>query len=149
MRRIATFHAVRVAEAPPAVVWSVLADYPGMTRWAGARSVTIEQPGTVEPNGVGTIRVLKSWRGTIREEITEFEPPRRMGYTALSGLPVDNYNGAIELIPNNGSTQISWTVTFEPRTFAAPVVAAVIKSVLKVLVGRLVKQVSEVQRSDQ
>ena len=38
-----TFHIVKTVAAPPALVWDVLADYPGMTRWAGAKRVVIER----------------------------------------------------------------------------------------------------------
>jgi hypothetical protein len=38
-----TYRIVKEVRASPAVVWSVLADYPGMTKWAGASKVTIEQ----------------------------------------------------------------------------------------------------------
>jgi uncharacterized protein YndB with AHSA1/START domain len=82
-----TFHIVKALAAPPELVWDVLADYPGMTKWAGARSVDIERPGVDVPNGVGTIRALRSWHGTIREEITGFEPERRMSYKGLTGVP--------------------------------------------------------------
>jgi hypothetical protein len=58
-----------------------------MTKWAGATRVDIERSGIDVPNGVGTIRALKSWHGTIREEITGFEPERRMIYKGLSGVP--------------------------------------------------------------
>jgi uncharacterized protein YndB with AHSA1/START domain len=60
------FDIVKAVAAPPARVWDVLADYPGMTKWAGARRVDIERSGLDVPNGVGTIRALKSWHGTIR-----------------------------------------------------------------------------------
>lgn len=80
-----THHIVKEIQAPPAIVWGVLADYPGMARWAGARTVEIERPGGDVPNGVGTIRALKSWHGTIREEITGFEPERRMTYKGPLG----------------------------------------------------------------
>jgi len=142
MGRVSTFHTVRVVEASQAVVWSVLVDYPGMTRWAGATSVTMERSGAGDSRGVGAIRVLKSWRGTIREEITEFDPERRMGYRILSGVPADNYHGVIELTPSDGSTRIAWTNTFEPRTLAGPVVGAVIKSVVQGIVDRFVRVVS-------
>jgi hypothetical protein len=61
-----TYRIVKEVRASPAVVWSVLADYPGMTKWAGARKVTIEQPGIDVPNGIGTTRALKSARDDPR-----------------------------------------------------------------------------------
>jgi len=148
MGRVSTFHTVRVVEASQAVVWSVLIDYAGMTKWAGASSVPMERSGAGDPRGVGAIPVLESRRGTIREEITEFDPQRRIGHRILSGLPADNYHGVIELTPRDGSSEISWTVRFEPRTLAGPVVGAVIKSVVQGIVDRFVRVVSsEGQRS--
>jgi uncharacterized protein YndB with AHSA1/START domain len=121
-----SFHIVKAVAAPPALVWDVLADYPGMAKWAGARRVDIERSGVDVPNGVGTIRALKSWHGTIREEVTGFEPERRMSYKGLSGVPARDYRGVVELSRRGDITQMSWTVTFQPRRFTAAIVSAVI-----------------------
>lgn len=107
----------------------------------------IERTGADVPNGVGTIRVLKSWHGTIREEITEFEPERRMSYKGLSGVPAHNYQGVIELSRRTDATQMTWTVSFEPRRFTAPVVAFVIKRMVSGGIDRFVKLVKS--RGDQ
>jgi uncharacterized protein YndB with AHSA1/START domain len=136
-----TFHIVKAVAAPPALVWNVLADYPGMTKWAGARRVDIERPGVDVPNGVGTIRALKSWHGTIREEITGFEPERRMSYKGLSGVPAREYGGGVELSRRGDATQMSWTVSFQPRKFTAAIVSAVIKRMVSKGVDRLVQVV--------
>jgi carbon monoxide dehydrogenase subunit G len=136
-----TFHIVKAVAAPPAIIWSVLADYPGMTKWAGARTVDIERPGTDVPNGVGTIRALKSWHGTIREEITGFEPERRMSYKGLSGVPARDYRGVVELSGRGETTQMSWTVSFQPRKITAAIVSAVIKRMVSKGVDRLVQVV--------
>ena len=143
-----TFHIVKTVAAPPALVWDVLADYPGMTKWAGARTVDIERPGTSVPYGVGTIRALKSWHGTIREEITGFEPERRMSYKGLSGVPAHDYRAVVELSRRDDATQMSWTVSFQPRKFTAPIVSAVIKRMVSEGIDRLV-QVVEGRASNQ
>lgn len=136
-----THHIVKEIQAPPAIVWGVLADYPGMARWAGARTVEIERPGGDVPNGVGTIRALKSWHGTIREEITGFEPERRMTYKGLSGVPARDYRGVIELSGRDGRTVLSWSVSFEPRRFTSIVVSPVIKRMVSAGVDRFVRVV--------
>jgi hypothetical protein len=132
------YHIVKEVRASPAIVWGVLADYPGMTRWAGARTVEIERPGAAVPNGVGTVRALRSWHGTIREEITGFEPERRMTYKGLSGVPARDYRGVIELAGRDGKTTLSWSVTFRPLRFTAIVVSAVIKRMVSAGVNRFV-----------
>ena len=143
-----SFRTIQLIEASPALVWDVLADYPGMTRWAGARSVEIERSGTGVPNGVGTIRVLKSWHGTIREEITGFEPERLMSYKGLSGVPAKDYRGVVELSPRDEATQLTWTCSFEPRRFAAPVVGFVIEHMVRRGIDRLVDLVESRANSD-
>jgi Polyketide cyclase / dehydrase and lipid transport len=109
-----------------------------MTKWAGARRVDIERPGVDVPNGVGTIRALKSWHGTIREEITGFEPERRMSYKGLSGVPARDYRGVIELSGRDSKTLLSWSVSFQPRRFTAIVVSSVIKRMVSAGVDRFV-----------
>ena len=109
-----------------------------MSRWAGARHVEVERPGSVIPNGVGTIRALKSWHGTVREEITAFEPERRMTYRGLSGVPARDYHGAIELEQHGNATAITWTVSFQPRRMTVAIVSFVIKRTVRKGVDRLV-----------
>jgi Polyketide cyclase / dehydrase and lipid transport len=113
-----------------------------MTRWAGARRVEIERSGVNVPNGIGTIRVLKSWHGTIREEVTGFEPERRLKYKGLSGVPAHDYRGVIELDRRGNATQVTWTVSFQPRKFTAAIVSFVIKRMVSTGIDRFV-QVAE------
>jgi uncharacterized protein YndB with AHSA1/START domain len=138
---VSTFVAQRDLDAPPALVWDVLSDYSAMTLWAGAASVHVERPGLSEPHGVGAIRVLRSWRGSIREEITTFEPGRRLSYRILSGVPVRGYQADIDLRPAGRGTQLRWCATYRARTLAAPVVALMTKLVLRDMVEGFVAAV--------
>ena len=136
---MSTFSVASEVNASPAIVWSVLSDYPGMRRWAGARRVEVERQGSVVPNGVGTIRALKSWHGTVREEITSFEPERSMTYKGLSGVPARDYHGAIELERHGAATAFTWTVHFEPRRLTGAIFPFVIKRTVQTGVDRLVE----------
>jgi hypothetical protein len=49
-----------------------------------------------------------------REEIVEYDPPRRLAYTLLSGQPVRDYLAEVELTPADGGTEILWRGRFEP-----------------------------------
>ena len=49
-----------------------------------------------------------------REEIVEYDPPRQLTYTLLSGQPVRNYRAEVELTPVEDGTQIAWRSRFEP-----------------------------------
>jgi uncharacterized protein YndB with AHSA1/START domain len=112
---------------PPATVWQVLADHPGMSRWTPLRRVVMEAGGSPDPNGVGAVRALHLVGPPIREEVTAFEPERRLGYRALSGLPARDYSGEVVLEPEGPGTRIQWTITFSPLFPGAqfPVSAAI------------------------
>jgi hypothetical protein len=50
-----------------------------------------------------------------REEVLEFDPPRHLAYTLLSGLPVRDYRADVELTPDGDGTLIAWRSGFEPK----------------------------------
>jgi hypothetical protein len=50
------------------------------------------------------------------EEVTEFDPPSRLGYKLLSGLPLRDYNASITLTDApSGGTDITWRSQFEGK----------------------------------
>jgi uncharacterized protein YndB with AHSA1/START domain len=101
--------------ADPSVVWQVVADHPGMSRWTPVRRVEMEAGGRPEPHGVGAVRALHLVGPPIREEVTAFEPDRRLAYRMLSGVPVRDYTGEIVLEPSGTGTRMDWTIRFTPR----------------------------------
>jgi uncharacterized protein YndB with AHSA1/START domain len=100
------------ADAPPATVWSILADTAGWPRWSPNDHAELERPGTPIPDGVGAIRVLRTRRVVVREQITVFDAPRRLQYRLLSGLPVRDYQATVTLVPDGTGTRIEWSATF-------------------------------------
>jgi hypothetical protein len=120
-----TFHAT--APVPPSIVWGVLADHGGMSRWTPLRRVEMEAGGTPDPNGVGAVRALHLVGPPIREQVTDFEPERRLGYRLLSGLPARDYTGEVVLEPTGGGTSIRWTISFRPSVPGAqfPIAAGI------------------------
>lgn len=106
------------AEAPIAVVWSLLADARNYSSWALPRSTTLEREGATTPDGVGAIRRFGAWPVFSREEVVGFEPPYRLSYILLSGLPVRDYRSDVELrevstASGGAATAISWTSSYE------------------------------------
>src|SRR5262249_49102526 len=85
-------------------------------RWAPVESFELERPGDPPPEGVGAIRVLRRGRTTGRDEILEFVPKRRIAYRSLSGVPVRDYVGEIDLEPAPaGGTGVRWQANFLPK----------------------------------
>jgi uncharacterized protein YndB with AHSA1/START domain len=111
---MATLDFSRTVSAPPETVWEVIADLRGMSEYTRFRKVELEREGEPPPNGVGAIRVLHLVGPPVREEIIAFDPPRRFSYRMLSGAPVKNHVGTIDLSPVTGGTRMSYVVETTP-----------------------------------
>lgn len=138
---MASFTFVREINAPPEAVFEVLTDHRGYADITPVRKVEMEREGEPAPNGVGAIRVLRSVGPPLREEVLAYDAPSRFSYTVLSGLPVRDHVGTVELTPNGAGTKVVYAV----RTHATvPVVGwavvAAIKQAIKQLLGGVAKE---------
>ena len=115
--RLREIDVTTVTAAPPQVVYGLLADGSTWPHWSPVDSYELEQPGDDLPEGVGAIRILRRGRTTGRDQILELIPNRRISYTSLSGLPIDDYVGEVDLerAPDGGTT-IRWRSSFYART---------------------------------
>jgi hypothetical protein len=81
---------------------------------------------------------------SIVEEVTAFEPGRRLGYQALSGVPLRNYRGDVVLREVASGTEISYTVSADQRV---PLVEqVVVKAISAALLRALVRRVRATAR---
>lgn len=112
-----SFRVEASSPAAPEALFALLADGPSWQRWAGPliwRS-TWDREGDPAPGGVGAVRKLGAPPLFSREEIVEYDPPRHLAYTMLSGQPVREYRADVRLVPHEGGTRIEWAATFRPR----------------------------------
>ena len=127
--------------APPGAVWSLAADsatYPDWGTW-DARSLVRE--GSPPPEGLGAVRALTTGRIVVHEEIMVFEPPHRVGYRLLSGLPLRNYEALITLEPaDDGGTLITWRSEFSAKF---PGTGGLFRRRLQALFEELVKRLAQ------
>ncbi|CAM3897498.1 SRPBCC family protein [Smaragdicoccus niigatensis] len=129
--------------APIDKVWSVVADHEGMAKWGPGRglNVTLTQEGSPDRNGVGAVRRLAPAvpGPAIVEQITVFEPNKRLQYKALAGVPLKDYFGDIELheIPNG--TEIVYRISATERVKVVEQLAckAISFTLLKLLVQQI------------
>jgi uncharacterized protein YndB with AHSA1/START domain len=141
---VASFEFVREVAAPPEVVFDVLTDHRGYARITRLRSAELEREGDPAPDGVGAIRVLRSVGPPLREEVIAYERPSRFSYKILSGVPVRDHVGAVQLSPANGGTHIVYVVRMMPT---APIGASAIVAVTKLAIKQLLDGVTaEAQR---
>jgi hypothetical protein len=103
------------SSASPAAVWELLADATSWSDWGAWSSAELVREGTPAPGGVHAVKKLKKFPTTTVEEVTVFEPQRKLGYEMRSGLPLRDYRGEVTLMATGGGTEIRWRSEFEPK----------------------------------
>ena len=115
---VSTYEFTVPSSAAPEDVFAVLADATRWRDWAGPMIAVSEweREGEPAPGGVGAIRRLGRPPAYAREQILEYDPPRHLAYTIVSGLPVRGYHADVDLLPAaGGGTTIRWAGAFEPK----------------------------------
>lgn len=138
---MASFRYVRQVAAPPEVVFDVLTDHRRYHELTPLRKAELEREGEPAPNGVGAIRVLSVAGPPMREEVIAYERPSRFSYKILSGLPVRDHVGTVDLKAANGGTEITYAVKTTPTIpLAGPVFMVVLKKAIRDLIKGVTKE---------
>jgi uncharacterized protein YndB with AHSA1/START domain len=134
---MASFTFVREIDAPREVVFELLTDHRGYADLTHLRRVELEREGDPPPNGAGAIRVLHAVGPPLREEVLVYRPPSRYSYKVLSGLPVRDQVGTVELTPAGEGTSVVYAVRMNPTlpVLGGAVVAAVRQGIKQFLNG--------------
>lgn len=112
---MATLDFSRTVAAPVETVWDVVTDLRGMAAFTRFRKIELEREGDPAPNGLGAIRVMHLVGPPVREQVVAFEPPHRFAYRLLSGIPVKDHVGTIELEPAGEGTRMSYVLETTPK----------------------------------
>ena len=139
---MASFTFTREIASPPETVFEVLTDHAGYSKLTPLRKSELERPGEVDPNGVGAIRRLTAVGPPMREEVIAYEAPSRFSYTVLSGLPVRNHVGTVELAADaGGGTKMVYAIRTQPTLpVVGFAVVAVVKQAVKGLIDGIAKE---------
>jgi uncharacterized protein YndB with AHSA1/START domain len=138
---VASFTYEREVAAPPGTVFEVLTDHRRYTEITPLRKAELEREGEPAPNGVGAIRVLSAVGPPLREEVLAYEPDRRFSYKLLSGLPLRDHVGTVELTPSGAGTRVVYAVRTTPTVpLAGGAVVAAVKVGVRQLLGGIVKE---------
>jgi uncharacterized protein YndB with AHSA1/START domain len=111
---MASFTFERQIAAPPETVFEVLTDHRNYAKITPMRKSVLEREGDPAPNGVGAIRLVFLVGPPLREEVVVYEPPTRFSYTVLSGAPIRDHLGTVELTPHGGGTRVVYVVRMTP-----------------------------------
>jgi len=131
------FTLTRTTTAPIEKVFDAITNHRGIADyvWAVRRS-TLDREGTPAPNGVGAIRRLEAVGPPIVEEIIDYQRPSRYAYKMLSGAPVRDHVGTVELREAGTGTTVSWHLRSTPKI---PGLDRLLSPVLKRVIGELLK----------
>ena len=104
----------RVVGHDPLRVWEQLADFAGISSWAGeiAHSAALTSPDC----GPGAARRVQIGRAALRERIVVWEPPERLSYT-VEGLPsvAGRVTSTWTLAAEGGGTRVTLTCQTSAR----------------------------------
>ncbi|MGH3981722.1 MAG: SRPBCC family protein [Pseudonocardiaceae bacterium] len=100
--------------ADAATVYALLRDGATWPTWSPIESFQLERVGEPEPEGLGAIRIFRKGRMIGRDEIAGLVPDRRFSYRHLTGLPVRDYRGDVDLESSAAVTIIRWHISFTP-----------------------------------
>lgn len=131
---MASFTFERQVAAPAETVFEVLTDHRRYSEITPLRKSVLEREGEPAPNGVGAIRVLSAVGPPLREETIAYEAPTRFSYKLLSGAPLRDHVGTIELTPRDGGTRFVYAVRTTPTL---PLIGGVAVAVAKLGVKQL------------
>jgi len=138
---MASFRYVRQVAAPPEIVFDVLTDHRRYDEITSLRKAELEREGEPSPNGVGAIRVLSVAGPPMREEVIAYERPNRFSYKILSGLPVRDHVGTVELRAANGGTELTYAVKTTPTIpLSGPIFMAILKKAIRDLIAGVSKE---------
>ncbi len=136
---MASFTFTREIAAPPETVFAVLTDHRRYNELTPLRKAELEREGEAHPDGVGAIRKLTLVGPPMREEVLAYEAPSRFSYTVLSGLPVRNHVGTVDLSAQDGGTKMVYAVRTQPTL---PVVGFAVVATIKQAIKGLIDGVT-------
>src|ERR1051326_5565322 len=114
--------------APRDKVFAFFADHEKFGLIWGGRFRRVKDSGDPkDPNGLGSVREVRSKGLTFEETIIAYEPPSLIEYTVTRGSPIKNHKGRIEFRDVQGGTKVDYTITFDPRI---PLTGGIFASIL-------------------
>ena len=136
---MATFTITRKLDLPSEKVWATVSDF---TRPPSpAIKIEVEEKGDPDANGIGAIRNIKIKKvPKVRERLEAVNEPNSITYRMLSGAPVKEYLGTVNVVAQDGATVISWDVKLIPKI---PGIGWLAEMVIKKAINRYIDAIEE------
>jgi hypothetical protein len=123
--------------AAPDALWALLGDAESYCRWGPWSAACYESKGDGAAGGLGAVRRLSLGRTTVIEAVEEFDPPRRLVYSVVKGMPVRNYRGEVSITPTTEGARVHWSADWD-RTLLGRLVQRQLRSLYPQVVQDLI-----------
>ena len=131
-----------VVDAPPQVVFDVLADKENWNRIVPIPT-SLVQPGASVRQGVGAIHKLGIGPLGADEQVLIYEPAKRYEYKIVSRAPIRHHRGVITFEKVGDGTRVRYRMELVPLLpVPAPLVAAGIRTALTLLLRGVKREVA-------
>ena len=136
---MATFTITRKLDLPSEKVWATVSDFNRPP--SPAIKIEVEEKGDPEANGIGAIRNIKI-KGVpgVVERLEAVDAPNSITYRMLSGAPVKEYLGTVNVVAQDGATVINWDVKLIPKI---PGIGWLAGMVIKKAINRYIDAIEE------
>jgi carbon monoxide dehydrogenase subunit G len=136
-----TFTITRTLDLPSDKVWGIVSDF---TRPPSqAIKIEVEDKGDPEADGIGAIRNINIKGAKARERLESVDAPNSITYRMLSGAPVKEYVGTVNVIAQDDATLINWDVKMIPKI---PGIGWLVAMVIRKAINRFIDAIEEGNR---
>ncbi len=102
--------------APREKVFAWFSDHQKLSRIFGGKFKRIKDGhDPKDPNGLGSVREIRTAGLTFEETISKYEPPSLIEYVVSKGGPVKNHLGHMEFHAVEGGTKLIYSIGFDPK----------------------------------
>lgn len=136
-----TFTISRELDLPSDKVWAIVSDFTCAP--SPAITIEVEEKGNPEVHGIGAIRNINIKGAKARERLESVDTPNSITYRMLSGAPVKEYLGTVNVVPQNGATLINWDVKLIPKI---PGIGWIVAIVIRKAINRFIDAIEEGHR---
>lgn len=137
-----TFTITRKLALSSEKVWATVSDFTSAP--SPEITIDVEEKGDPEANGIGAIRNIKI-KGVpgVVERLEAVDAPNSITYRMLSGAPVKEYLGTVNVVALDGATLINWDVKLIPKI---PGIGWIFAMVIKKAINRYIDAIEEGQK---
>ena len=133
-----TFSITRKLDLPNDKVWAIISNFNRPP--SPAIKIEIEDEGNPNANGIGAIININIKGAKARERLEAVDPPNSITYRMLSGAPVKEYSGRVNVADQNGKSLINWDVYLISKI---PGMGWIISSVIKRAINHYIDAIEE------